>query len=283
MAGGVSLVLSAMATVTVDVPQVGARLPITLDGVGTPKAIAAIAKAAQRSATCKLHRCEPDPGPGSTGPPYALLQFTVDEPALKSHAHEGAAKIKRGSVCLIGTASDLFISLARRGEHDGWESGMTVLGNVAEVDLVPFEAKIMALPRHNFTHPDYGTVSACRRVANRLPRRSLLMPSTRAQQHSMVLAQCPCSTVSCPASSPARNSRPTTASTMYERTTGRRGSRHARTREHARVCSASTCARPICADVRAGERDGTRAARAGRGGARSWRHIFSRDRGEAAC
>jgi hypothetical protein len=109
---------------------------------------------------------------------------------LKSHAHEGAAKIKRGSVCLIGTASDLFISLARRGEHDGWESGMTVLGNVAEVDLVPFEAKIMALPRHNFTHPDYGTVSACRRIE------PLASPLAADAQHARSATQYGARTVS---------------------------------------------------------------------------------------
>ena len=180
--------------VTLDVSEVGAKLPITLDGVNTPKAIAAVTEAAQRGAHCKFHRCEPDPGPGSTGPPYALLQFTIEGEvsALKSHAHEGNAKISRGSVCLIGGASDLFISLARRGEHDGWEGSMTVLGSVAEADLVPFEAKIMALPRHNFTHPDYGTVSAACTIEPLLaPAPPARMCTCSARLHR---SQCRCST-----------------------------------------------------------------------------------------
>ena len=67
--------------------------------------------------------------------------------------------LARGSVCLIGSASDLFISLAKNGEHAGWETGMTVLGSVPEPALTELvEGKILSLPKHDFKHPQYGTV-----------------------------------------------------------------------------------------------------------------------------
>mmetsp|Transcript_61647 Transcript_61647/g.163306 ORF Transcript_61647/g.163306 Transcript_61647/m.163306 type:complete len:112 (+) Transcript_61647:2-337(+) len=92
------------------------------------------------------------------GPPYALVQFSLEDKALASVPHEGSAKIARGSVCLIGSTSDIFISLAKNGEHDGWEGSMTVLGRVPEPALTDIvEGRILALPKHNFVHPDYGT------------------------------------------------------------------------------------------------------------------------------
>ena len=45
------------------------------------------------------------------------------------------------------------------GEHAGWEASMTVVGRVAEPTLAEIvEGKILALPKHDFTHPQYGTV-----------------------------------------------------------------------------------------------------------------------------
>ena len=147
-----------MSTVTLAIDGVGA-VPIQLDTANAPRAAAELKRVAEADTTGRLHRSEPLPAEGSTGPPYALVQFSLEAPQLKSFPHEGTAKIVRGSVCLIGSASDLFISLARRGEHDGWETGMTVLGSVPEpalTDLV--EGKILALPKHDFKHPQFGTV-----------------------------------------------------------------------------------------------------------------------------
>ena len=96
--------------------------------------------------------------PGSLGPPYALEQLSLAND-VKAHMHEGSAKIVRGSVCLIGGAADLFVSLARNGEHDGWETSMTVVGSVPEPELTELvEGRILSLPFHDFKHPVYGTV-----------------------------------------------------------------------------------------------------------------------------
>lgn len=71
----------------------------------------------------------------------------------------------------------MFISLARHGEHDGWEASMTVLGRVPEPELtVLVEGKILSLPKHNFTHPTYGTVMSM--LDKELPCR--LKPSAAA-------------------------------------------------------------------------------------------------------
>ena len=147
------------ATLSLEVPAIGS-IPIVLSR-DTPEAgreLQHVARGAEN--TAKLHRVEPLPPAGSSGPPYALVQFTVNKgDKLKSRAHEGSAKIARGSVCLIGGASDLFISLARNGEHDGWEQSMTVVGHVPEPELTTHvEEQLLKLPVHNFTHPQYGTV-----------------------------------------------------------------------------------------------------------------------------
>ena len=115
-----------------------------------------------RDEVCRSLRAlkQAKPPAGSAGPPYALVQFTLDDaPELKAHAHEGRAAVARGAVCLIGGASDLFISLAANGEHAGWESSMTVVGHVADEALRGVvEGEILAMPKHDFTHPQYGTV-----------------------------------------------------------------------------------------------------------------------------
>ena len=141
-------------------------IPIDLDSASAPNAAAALLRHATRGTRGTLHRAEPVPPAGSAGPPYALVQFTLDAPDLKALAHEcarsppGAPRpIARGDVCLIGGASDVFVSLARRGEHAGWEGSMTVLGRVAEPALEAIvEGRILAMPIHDFTHPNYGTV-----------------------------------------------------------------------------------------------------------------------------
>ena len=134
---------------------------LTIDGVGTVPIIlnenlnaATTLKALAAAGTAgKLHRAEPLPPRGSNGPPYALVQFSLS--GLDGLRHESAGrKIQRGDVCLIGGTSDLFVSLARGGEHDGWEVSMTIVGSVPPEALSSIvEDVILALPRHNFTHP----------------------------------------------------------------------------------------------------------------------------------
>ena len=140
------------------IPGVG-DVPIAVRADAAPGACAAFAAAAARGAPCSLHRGEPEPAAGSAGPPYALCQFTVDDAALKQLPHEGTAAITRGAVCHIVGTTDVFVSLARRGEHAGWEASMTVFGTVAEDDLARvFEQKILREPLKTVTHPTYGTV-----------------------------------------------------------------------------------------------------------------------------
>ena len=137
-------------------------IPITLDDTRgfqeKTKAMLAVAKA---NASGKVHRAEELPPAGSNGPPYALVQFALGgRLELIELKHESSGrKIRRGDVCHIGGTSDLFISLARGREHDGWETAMTIVGQVPEPALTELvEKKILALPKHNFTHPEYGTV-----------------------------------------------------------------------------------------------------------------------------
>ena len=142
--------------ISVDVESVGS-IPIHLNESFV--ASKTLLEAASRGATGILHRAEPLPPAGSNGPPYALVQFTINGAGLDKLKHEGTAKITRGSVCLIGSANDLFISLAKGAEHDGWEQSMTVLGRVPDAELDSLvEGAIMALPKHDFKHPQYGTV-----------------------------------------------------------------------------------------------------------------------------
>jgi hypothetical protein len=143
-----------MPRVSLEIDGIG-KVPINLDAsLGAGKFVEQQASAGVAG---RVHRAEPQPPHGSSGPPYALVQFSLS--GLSHLPHEGTAHIHRGSVCLIGGTSDIFISLARHGEHDGWESSMTVLGSVPEPELTALvEEKILTLPKHNFTHPTYGTV-----------------------------------------------------------------------------------------------------------------------------
>ena len=71
----------------------------------------------------------------------------------------GNEKITRGAVCHIGGTNDLFISLAQNNEHDGWEKTMSIVGFVPEPAITEIvEKTILALPHHDFVHPDFGTV-----------------------------------------------------------------------------------------------------------------------------
>lgn len=135
-------------------------IPIMMSaGSSTRKTQAKLLDLAAKGTSGRVHRAEAVPSAGSIGPPYALVQFTLDDGTLASLQHEGSSHIARGSVCLIGRSSDLFISLARQGEHRGWETSMTVVGRVPEPALSSLvESRILSLPKHNFTHPKFGTV-----------------------------------------------------------------------------------------------------------------------------
>ena len=77
----------------------------------TPNASAVLLK----GGAGRVHRAELQPPSGSMGPPYALVQFSLDDKSLAALPHEGNAMISRGAVCLIGGTSDVFISLATHG------------------------------------------------------------------------------------------------------------------------------------------------------------------------
>jgi len=134
-------------------------IPVALDFANAPQTAKAIFSLAQQGSSGRVHRAEAVPSPASDGPPYALVQATVDDPTnvLKGLAHEGLKPIARGAVCLIGGTSDLFVSLA---EHRGWEASMTVFGHVAESELKQGVEAILQQPIHQYTHPQYGTVMA---------------------------------------------------------------------------------------------------------------------------
>ena len=150
-------------------------LSIVIEGVGElpvelndHKHAAAIAHSFEAGTTGRVHRSEPLPPPGSVGPPYGLVQLSLDDSSLKGLA-PGGVRISRGDLCLIGGASDLFVSMARNGEHDGWESGMTVVGRVLEPALTTLvEDVIMRMPTRNSMHPS-GVVMSM--LASELPCR----------------------------------------------------------------------------------------------------------------
>lgn len=138
---------------TIEVRGFGA-IPVVLDGAYADVMTTCFAAGTRG----RIHRAEPLPPAGSIGPPYGLVQMTLQDDSLKALS-PGGVKLTRGALCLIGGASDLFISLARNGEHDGWEGGMTVIGHVLEPELTTIvEGQILALPKHNNTHPHYGVV-----------------------------------------------------------------------------------------------------------------------------
>ena len=90
-------------------------LGIAIEGVGTVPVelnrhahAEAVRAAFAAGASGRVHRAEPLPPPGSTGPPYALVQMSVDAPSL-AQLKPGGERLTRGSLCLVGGASDLFI------------------------------------------------------------------------------------------------------------------------------------------------------------------------------
>ena len=158
-----------MLLAAIAVWSLATRIKLDVDGIGTIpiklndslQASEFLQIFAKMAAGGKVHRAEPLPTvPGSSGPPYALVQWTLENAAaLGSLLQEGNQLITRGSVVLIQGTTDLFISLATHGEHESWSSSMTVVGNAAEPQLTQLvEGTILAQPRHTFIHPDYLTM-----------------------------------------------------------------------------------------------------------------------------
>ena len=138
-----------MASLFIEIDDVG-TVPVELNSHPHAAAVRAAFTANTRG---RVHRAEPLPPLGSIGPPYALVQMSLDAPSLGRLA-PGGERLKRGSLCLVGGASDLFISLARHNEHDGWEGGMTCIGQVLEPALSSLvEAVILPLPVKTTMHP----------------------------------------------------------------------------------------------------------------------------------
>jgi len=138
------------------VEGVGA-INVAMDPVNAPRTVATLAVLARWGARGRVHRAEAVGG--GDGPPYGLVQATLDDPSkmLKALRHEGAKPIMRGSVCLIGGTSDVFVSLA---PHPGWERSMTVFGKVSEPASTAAVGAILAKPIHQSKHPKHGTLMA---------------------------------------------------------------------------------------------------------------------------
>ncbi|KAK8325916.1 hypothetical protein V6Z11_A11G082900 [Gossypium hirsutum] len=78
------------------------------------------------------------------GPPYALIQGTVDAygTVFKDIPQEACPTIRRGSIAWVGSGPDFFISLAN---HHEWKKAYTVFGQVLPEDMEIVE-KISQLP-----------------------------------------------------------------------------------------------------------------------------------------
>ncbi|TYG93140.1 hypothetical protein ES288_A11G086600v1 [Gossypium darwinii] len=78
------------------------------------------------------------------GPPYALIQGTVDAygTVFKDIPQEARPTIRRGSIAWVGSGPDFFISLAN---HHEWKKAYTVFGQVLPEDMEIVE-KISQLP-----------------------------------------------------------------------------------------------------------------------------------------
>ncbi|CAK8539534.1 unnamed protein product [Lathyrus sativus] len=78
------------------------------------------------------------------GPPYALIQGTLEAQGtpFRKLPLEDCPLLRRGSVALIGSGPEFFISLA---DHSEWKQAYTVFGSVLPEDMIVAE-KIAALP-----------------------------------------------------------------------------------------------------------------------------------------
>jgi len=131
---------------------------VTLDCSNAPNSVGTLWRLASKDCMARVHRAEAVPY-GRDGPPYGLVQASIDDHdgLLKALTHEGSQQIVRGSVCLIGKTSDIFVSLM---PHPGWESSMTVIGSMPESGIVEAVEPLLLRPIHDFVHPKYKTVMA---------------------------------------------------------------------------------------------------------------------------
>lgn len=132
----------------------GGVVDVLLQPDNAPHACEVIAQLAAEGGAGRLHRAEPHPPLGSQGPPYALLQATLEDESLRGLAHEGTLKVDSGAVVLMGGTTELIISLA---DHPGWEGSMTVVGHLAPASI-PIAEAVVKRPIHNYVHPTFHTV-----------------------------------------------------------------------------------------------------------------------------
>lgn len=80
----------------------------------------------------------------STGPPYAVLQGTLDAQhiSFKKVSKEYAPAVRRGTVGWVDGGPDFFISLA---DHPEWPRKHTVFATVVEGDM-PLVESLTELP-----------------------------------------------------------------------------------------------------------------------------------------
>ncbi|CAL5221657.1 g3884 [Coccomyxa viridis] len=122
-----------------------------------PETVAAVhdlASASRECQGCKFYRNEAAPTRGSLGPPYGLLQGSLQSLKL-APAAEGKTPAKRGQVCMIPGTKEFFIALV---DHDEWGGAHTVWGEVSAADMDTTVMDIVGQRFHAVTHPEYGTV-----------------------------------------------------------------------------------------------------------------------------
>lgn len=139
--------------ITLDLGSSG-KVGIQLELSNAPGACATMIELAKHGTHGTLHRAEPLPPANSAGPPYALVQATMQAEELARLPHEGSLPVDRGAVVLMSGNSEVLIALA---PHPGWEASMTVVGHVV-ADSMPAVEAIVQMPHHNYVHPTYGTV-----------------------------------------------------------------------------------------------------------------------------
>merc|ERR1712118_426022 len=74
-----SFAISSAQVMNIDIDQLG-RVPVQLFPESAPHLVAALKGLAQHEATGRVHRAEAIPVAPSQGPPYALVQGSIDDP-----------------------------------------------------------------------------------------------------------------------------------------------------------------------------------------------------------
>ncbi|DBA93294.1 TPA: hypothetical protein ACH3X2_003577 [Trebouxia sp. C0005] len=127
------------------------EIPISLLDAVAPKTCELVSELAQTGCTtCRFYRNELPPEAGY-GPPYGLLQGTL-EGLRDTPPREDTVVAKKGHVCMIPGTKEFFIAA---NDHDEWGSAHTVWGMVQNMTTV---TSLLRRPFHTVTHPTYGTV-----------------------------------------------------------------------------------------------------------------------------